>query len=171
MKLKIHAFAQKWGWQILSVGVLLLIWQVGALIFAKPFILPSCWDVIKYFVKLMGEQSFYVNLLFTFYRALIGFFLSALIALPVSYLCARNKPFEKLLSPILLLLKSTPILSFLLLAIIWFSSENIPLVIAFVGMFPILTIQFTAGFKALDPHFLQITALYHLSRSKRFFWI
>ncbi|MGL4780677.1 MAG: ATP-binding cassette domain-containing protein [Bacteroidales bacterium] len=171
MKLKIQAFAQQWGWQILSVGVLLLIWQVGALIFAKPFILPSCWDVIKYFVKLLGEQTFYVNLLFTFYRALIGFLLSALIALPVSYLCARNQPFEKLLSPILLLLKSTPVLSFLLLAIIWFSSENIPLVIAFVGMFPILTIQFTAGFKALDPHFLQIAALYHLSRRKRFLWI
>lgn len=171
MKLKVQAFAERWGWQILSIGLLLLIWQVGALIFANPFILPSCWDVIKYFVKLSGEQAFYVNLLFTFYRAFIGFFVSAAIALPVSYFCARNKAFEKLLSPILLLLKSTPILSFLLLAIVWFSSENIPLVIAFIGMFPILTIQFTAGFKALDPHFIQIATLYHLSRRKRFFWI
>lgn len=171
MKFKIQAFTEKWGWQILSVGLLLLIWQIGALIFAKPFLLPSCWDVVKYVVKLLSEQEFYINLLSTFLRALLGFFLSASVALPVSYLCARSKPFEKILSPVLLFLKSTPILSFLLLAIIWFSTEHIPLVIAFVGMFPILTIQFTAGFKALDPHFLQIATLYHLSRRKRIFWI
>ncbi|MGL5319061.1 MAG: ATP-binding cassette domain-containing protein [Bacteroidales bacterium] len=164
-------YLNKWKWNILSVSLFLLLWQLLALSLNNDFLFPSVHIVAKSLLGLSGSAALYNNLLATFLRAIEGLFFSFIVALPLSYLISRSQILEKLVTPFLYFMKNTPVVSFLLLALIWIPSQSVPLFIAFVGMLPILVINFTSGFRSVERKYIDLALLYRLSFLRRFLYI
>ena len=67
----------------------------------------------------------------------------------------------------LTLLRSVPVISFILLALIFLDPERLPLLIAFLTIYPLLTENLTKGLKALRPDLSRMTQQFHVSSYNR----
>ena len=135
----------------ISVCLLLLLWQLIASYMDQPELIPSVPDLLKTLIRLFGTESFYQNIFATILRGISGILVSLVIALLSAFLFARYALLYELFRPLLTVMRSVPVISFILLALIFLNPESIPLMIAFLTMFPLLTENLTKGIINLRP--------------------
>jgi NitT/TauT family transport system permease protein len=114
----------------------LLIWQILAMIINKELLLPSPYITIKTLISKMSESSFYIALLYSLFRIIIGFLIAVVFAFILGVISGLSKNAEILLSPLITVIRSTPVMSFIILAIIWFSYNLAPLAVNIIMCFP-----------------------------------
>lgn len=136
---------------LLSVCLLLLVWQVMAGYMEQPGLIPSVAELIKALFQLFGSETFYISISATVLRGILGLFISLGVALVAAILFARNDLLYELFRPLLTIMRSVPVISFILLALVFLDSESIPLMIAFLTMFPLLAENLTKGILNLQP--------------------
>lgn len=136
---------KKIGSSVVAILLLLLIWEVAARIMNRSGLFPSAWQVIQTLALLFVSASFYTSVGLTILRGLAGILLSIVSAALFAFLFSRYRWLYNLFRPLLTTLRSIPVISFILLALIFLHPESIPLLIAFLVMFPLLTENFTKG--------------------------
>ena len=77
-----------------------------------------------------------------------------------------NKYFEAFLNPILVTIRSTPVISLILLALIWFKVDYVAIFIAFLTMFPFICTNVIDGIKNVDSDLIEMSRVYKISQSK-----
>ncbi|WP_106828225.1 ATP-binding cassette domain-containing protein [Parabacteroides pacaensis] len=135
----------------LSFGLLLLVWQLGATGINKPELIPDLPRLLTALGGLFISESFYRSVITTLLRGVAGILLSFILAGGTALLFARIEWIYELFRPVIVLMRSVPVISFILLALIFLQPEGIPLIIAFLTMFPLLNENLTKGFKNLQP--------------------
>ncbi|MGL5786288.1 MAG: ATP-binding cassette domain-containing protein [Bacteroidales bacterium] len=168
---RIKNWVIQWKWNVLSAGLFLLLWEILSFMLGNDYLFPSVRTVLSYMLDLAQTSDFYRHLFITLFRAAECLMLSFILALPVSYLLCKSRVAEKLLAPFLYFMKTTPVIAFLLLALIWLSSEQVPLFIAFVGMLPILVINITSGFRSIEKGHMEMASVYKLSVFRKFIYM
>ncbi|WP_288206138.1 ATP-binding cassette domain-containing protein [uncultured Parabacteroides sp.] len=136
---------------LISVCILLFFWQLTASYMNQPELIPSVPDLLKTLLQLFGSETFYQHVCATVFRGISGILLSLVIALLSAFLFARYELLYELFRPLLTIMRSVPVISFILLALIFLNPESIPLMIAFLTMFPLLTENLTKGILNLRP--------------------
>lgn len=129
----------------IPVCFLLLLWQLAASYINQPALMPSVPDLLKTLFQLFSTETFYLNIFATIFRGISGILISLVFALLSAFLFARYKLLYELFSPVLTVMRSVPVISFILLALIFLNPESIPLMIAFLTMYPLLTENLTKG--------------------------
>ena len=99
-------------------------------------------------------------------------FLGAFLAGILTGSAACRFPFLKdLLEPVMVLVKSVPVASFVILALIWIGSRNLSVFIAFLVVFPMIYINTIAGLHSAEPQLLEMARVFHMSGWKKFRYI
>ncbi len=150
-----------------SLLLLLLGWQLLAVAMRQPELVPTVPRLLMALVELLGSAEFYQSVGCTLGRGLLGLAGSAVCAALTAWLLARHSLLEQLFRPWLTLLRSVPVISFILLALIFLDPEQLPLLIAFLTCFPLLTENLTNGLKALRPSLSLMAKQFQLSRYNR----
>lgn len=150
-----------------SLLLLLLGWQLLAVAMRQPELIPTVPRLFMALVELLGSAEFYQSVGCTLGRGLLGLAGSAVCAALTAWLLARHSLLEQLFRPWLTLLRSVPVISFILLALIFLDPEQLPLLIAFLTCFPLLTENLTNGLKALRPSLSLMAKQFQLSRYNR----
>lgn len=144
--------------------LLLVVWQAGGWWVNQPDLFPSLGKLGERMLLLLVEPTFYSSLGATTLRWLQGLSLSFVLALPVAWLFARFPSVSVLFDPLFSLMRSTPVVSFILIALILMSNEKIPLLIAFLTMFPLLALDLKEGFRQMNPRFKEMGRLFRIGR-------
>ena len=71
----------------------------------------------------------------------------------------------------MVLIKSVPVASFVILALIWIGSRNLSVFIAFLVVFPMIYINTIAGLHSAEPQLLEMARVFHMSGWKKFRYI
>ncbi|MFZ4581382.1 MAG: ATP-binding cassette domain-containing protein [Paludibacter sp.] len=145
---------------ILSILFLLIIWQLIAYTVNYSAIFPSVFDLFKNSFELLGNQFFYMSLLVTILRGILGFLLSYIVAITLATLASQNLFFKQFFQPIIVTFRSIPVISVVLVALLWFSPPVLPVFIAFLTMFPILYQSVLSGFQAVDTKLIEMSTLF-----------
>ena len=135
----------------ISICLLLLLWQLTASYMNQPELIPSVPDLIKALFQLFPTDTFYKSIFATVLRGISGILLSLAAAILAAFLFARYELLYELFRPLLTIMRSVPVISFILLALIFLDPEGIPLMIAFLTMFPLLAENLTKGIINLKP--------------------
>ena len=147
-----------------SVLILLLLWYIIAIQMNNEFRMPNPIDV---FLR-MGEQlalpDFYSAVGVTLLRSLGGLLIAFLLALILSISSFYNHVMKEILSPIILLTKSIPNISYIIIVLIWFGREISAFIITFLILFPMFYASFLHGFASIDHKLEKVMALYKASR-------
>jgi NitT/TauT family transport system permease protein len=102
-----------------------------------------------------------------------GFLLGLFCGVLLGALAGRFPLFEILFRPWAVMIKSVPVASFIILALVWIGRTRVPSFSAFLMVLPILTGNMTAGLRAADPELWEVCRLYRFGPLKtvRFLYI
>lgn len=132
---------------LISIGLLLLAWQLLAMLVGLPDLVPSVPRLLETLVMLFTSGSFYQSVAATLLRGITGMLISLIAATGIAFLFNKREWIYELFRPLLAIMRSVPVISFILLALIFLRPESIPLMIAFLTMFPLLTENLTKGIR------------------------
>ncbi|MCD7978524.1 MAG: ATP-binding cassette domain-containing protein [Tannerellaceae bacterium] len=155
---------KKYVFPLLSILLLAIGWQLLAIYIGNPEIFPPVTTLGSTFSRLTGSLHFYQSVGTTCLRGIGGILLSGVAATAAAFLFSRHPWLHELFKPILTLFRSVPVISFILLALIFLNPESIPFLIAFLTMFPLLTENLTKGLKQLNPELKRFGKVFRLSR-------
>ena len=141
-------------------SLLLVIWEILSRALGSGQILPGPVDSLSTLFRMTGSGDFYQSLGLTLLRGFIGFALALAAALLLGIPAGLNSVFEAAVRPLIVTVRSTPVISFILLALIWFRVNQVPIFIGFLTMFPILTTNISQGIRHTDPAYIQMARLY-----------
>jgi NitT/TauT family transport system permease protein len=75
------------------------------------------------------------------------------------------------LSPLMLTIKSVPVVSFIILALIWFSSKNLSVLISFMMVLPIIYTNTLMGINSLDKGLQEMAGVFEIPLSRQIRYI
>ncbi len=162
---------------ITAVSVLfwLLVWQAAAMLLAAKYdstaqkiLLASPVDVARRLVELVPQMEFLKSLSFSLVRILGGFFLGLAIAVTLAALAGRFMFLRQLLAPLISAMKSIPVASFTILALIWISSKNLSVLISVLIGIPIVYSNMLEGIDSLDPKLKTMADIFEIPSGRRF---
>ena len=165
--MKISISKNSW-FSLAGIVVILLSWELAARAIGSSNILPGPFFTLETLLSLLDDQTFYKSLGLTILRGLLGFVIALALGLTIGIISGLNPKIEAFFSPLLVTIRSTPVISIILLAIIWLRVENVPVFIGILTMFPILSTNLTAGIKEVDKGLLQMAAIYKIKLSRVF---
>ncbi|NNJ29784.1 ABC transporter permease subunit [Bacteroides xylanolyticus] len=149
----------------------LLIWQAASLAVHNSIILVGPLDVILALLNQIGLADFWKTIGYSFGKINLGFLSAFAAGILAGTAACRYPLIGDFLSPLMALIKSVPVASFVILALIWAGSENLSVIIGFLVVFPIIYIQTIAGIKSTDHHLLEMADVFQMSEAKRFFYL
>jgi NitT/TauT family transport system permease protein len=110
------------------------------------------------FLRLYQERGYFFieNGLITFYEALTGFVIAAVVAIALAAVMARSRLFERMVFPLAIVVKATPIVVIAPLLVIWMGYSTGPKIVmaALLCFFPILVNTIT-GLRSVNPTALE----------------
>lgn len=156
--------------QIKGAGAALLwlgAWSLVSLLAGRRLFLASPWETASAFVRLCGARAFWGAVFGSFLRVTAGFaaaFCAGVVLVSAAY---RIKALRTLLSPLMTALKSVPVASFIILALIVAGSRGIAVLISFVTALPVVYGTLGEGFGALDRSLFDVADVYGMSAATR----
>ena len=154
---------------ILALGV----WQLLSVLIGSELLLVSPVEVIKRLFTLVGESGFLTTVGFTLSRIALGFFAGLAVGTLFALLAGRFQIVEILLWPYMLTVKSVPVASFVVIALIWFDASGLSSLISFLMVLPIIYTNLLDGIKSVDKKMLQMADVFKMPhlRRLRFIWL
>lgn len=147
----------------LSILLIPVAWQLLSWQMAQPQLIPSFPDLVRALLRLVYTPGFLVSIGTTCLRACVGLLLSLAAASITAFLLNRSEGIRFLFMPWLSLLRSVPVISFILLALIFLNPEMIPLLIAFLTMYPLLTENLLKGLMNRRDSWKMLARQFHLN--------
>lgn len=152
---------------IKKIGILIfwiLIWHVCSVFINEELLLPSPFQVLKSLVLLMGKFYFWKSVLSSVIRVIIGILLSVIIGIVFGLTAGLNKFVEELLEPVVITVKATPVISIIIIALVWFNSSNVVIFTAILICFPIVYTNVLQGIKSIDKSLIQMANVFKVKR-------
>ena len=145
----------------------LLVWEGASLALAsttggRMLLLASPVQALGRLIDLAGTPEFWRAAAFSSLRILGGFFLSCVLAVALAALAARLRWVRELLSPLVAVVKAVPVVSFIILALIFFSSENLSLLISALMVFPPVYLNVLEGIGHTDVQLLEMARVFRV---------
>lgn len=156
---------------VISVVFWIILWQIIHLFIAQNILVPSPFSVFKRLLGLCAESSFWGSVLISLSRVVSGLVLGTVLGIFLAVLTAKSAVLKSLFAPVLHIIKATPVASFIILAILWLSVENVPSFTAMLIVLPAIWANTEKGILSVDKKLLEMGKAFRLSKKQIFFRI
>ena len=147
------------------------LWQLVSMWLGKPLLLPSPAEVARTLCSLAVTGAFWLSTGATLLRIVSGTLLGVLAGVLLALLTHFSAPLDALLSPAVRVLRATPVVSFIILIILWTGSNYVPVVICAMMVTPVVWENLRAGLSSADPELLELSMAYSMTPSRRLKYI
>ena len=129
----------------------------------KPVLFASPLDTAKALLELIPTQAYWASVLGSLVRIAVGFTLALVLGLLLGILAFRFPLVRDLVTPLLTLMKSVPVASFIILVLVWFGSEQLAVIVALLIVFPLIYFATLSGLQSTDPGLLEMAQVFRVS--------
>ena len=143
------------------------VWVAAYLATGQELLIASPVSVMKRFA-FVTEAAFWHCVGMSLYRAAMAYVLGIVIACVLAVLCHLWQWVDDLVRPALTVIRATPVASFIILALVWLSSSNVPILTGMLMVVPVVFSNVKEGIDATDPQLLEMGRLFQWSRWKIF---
>jgi NitT/TauT family transport system permease protein len=149
---------------LLSLGLLLAVWQVGSTL-ADPRIFPGPIPVFSYLGDLAASGELWVDLAATLARVTASFVIAMLAGSVIGVWLGMKPAADRLFGPWVVLFLNIPALVVIVLAYIWFGLSEAAAVgaVAFTKI-PNVVVTLREGARALDPAYSEMAQVFRFGR-------
>lgn len=143
------------------------LWQVLSLLVNKEVLLPSPLAVLNRIFTLGATADFWSICSYSLFRIFAGFLAGTVFGVLCAVLVFRCRLFAVILPPLLSVLKSTPIASFIIIILVWLGRENVPSLTSFIMVLPIVSANVLEGLNSADGKLAEVARVYRFSRRQK----
>ncbi len=158
---------KKTGKKLIIILIWLGIWQALSAIVGLSVLFPSPVDTITELKNLAVSGDFWLSVLFSVIRISVGFITGSVAGVLTGAVSSFLKGFSEFLSPLVSIIKATPVASFIILAVIWLKTGNIPSFATALIVFPFVYSNIKTGFQETDKQLIEMSDAFGVSFGKK----
>ncbi len=151
---------------LLSAGAILVLWQVLAMAINAPLVLPLPRETLAALLQDIGRPLFWQHVGATACRSLAAFAISVALGSLLGAAAGVSRSFRNLLEFPLAIVKATPVVSFILVALFWLGSSLVPVFVAVLMSLPVMITSVETGITATDKDLIDCCRSYGFSTGK-----
>lgn len=142
----------------------LLLWQLAAVIVNKQIILVSPLAAAKRLLELGTKPDFWQTVLRSSARIWTGFLLGFFGGILLGAAAFSSKLAETMISPLMSAVRSVPVASFVILALLWLKSGQLTIFISMLIVLPVVYSNVLEGLGSADKKLLEEARILKMSR-------
>ncbi len=156
---------------ILSVLVILAAWFFLSKLINAELILPSPLEVFSSMGSLVKTKAFWQAFAHTFLRVIISFAITVVLGTALGIAAGFSKFLRDFFELPLAVIRATPVVAFILIALFWFKSGTVPVFVSVLMTLPIMTTAVANGFSKADEKLMGMAMVFCFSRYQIFKYI
>lgn len=159
----------KWNNVIIKLAAIifwLLIWHIVSTTVNLQIVLPTPMSVLKKLIELATTEKFWTAICFSFIKIISGIAIGIVLALVISVLTAKVKTFNAVFSIPLNVIKSTPVASFIIMALVWIKSAYIATFVTAIMVLPIVWANMHEGIISVNKKSIEVGKCYTFTLKK-----
>ena len=143
------------------------LWQLVSMLVGKELLLPSPYATAKALANLVQMKLFWVSVLASLLRVFSGFICGCILGAVIGAVSYLSKPASIIFLPAVRLMRTVPVASFIILALIWLKAGLLPGVISAVVVIPVVCENVLQGIESTDKNLLEVGICYSFGRRKK----
>ncbi len=152
-----------------AVAFWLLLWTLISWKVNRAVLIPSPKETALRFIELAGEKQFYLVVLRSLVNILAGFAAGTVFAVLAAVVCHASKTADALLSPAMTVIRSTPVASFIILALVFIGKKFVPTLICFMMVSPVIFSAVSNGIRLRDKDNLEMLNVFNVGFLRKLF--
>lgn len=149
----------------------LIIWEIADRIIDNKIVLSGPVHIVQALVRNMGQADFWAICTASFFRIAIGFILSFVAGFVLAVVCYKFSLIRDFLEPIIVTLKTVPMISFVIMLLIWVGNQALTVYLSFLIVFPLIYTNTLGGLENVNPEMLEMAKVFGISPWKKFMYI
>lgn len=141
-------------------------WTALALLVNRELLLPAPWVVVRRLGELAATAAFWRITAVSIGRVLLGITAAVALGTGMAVACSVSKTADALLRPLMTVVKSTPVASFVVLALVWIARDWLPVFISLLMVLPVVWSNVCTGIRSTDPTLLELAQVYGWPRGR-----
>lgn len=142
------------------------VWTVASLLVHQELLIPSPLAVLRHLWAIVRRPDFFVILGKSLLRVLGGYVSGCFFGVILAVLCGFFRIPDALLSPMVRIISSVPVTSFIILVMLWIPYDYVPVFISALLVTPIVFGNVRTGIRETDPQLLEVAEIYRFTRWK-----
>ena len=149
----------------------LAVWEILDRAIDNRLVLAGPIRTAQALVQQVAQPDFWVICGASFGRIALGFLLSFVVGFLLALVSCRHRLFRDFVDPIISLLRTIPVASFIILLLIWVGNQALTVFLAFFIVLPLIYTNMVTGFESVDRQMLEMARVYGLSKWRTFLYI
>lgn len=149
----------------------LLVWEVADRLVDNRLILTGPVRTAQALVEQAADADFWPVCAASFGRIALGFVAAFFGGVLLAVIAHRSGLFRDVLSPVMSVLKTVPMVSFIIMLLIWVGSQVLTIWLAFLIVVPLVYTSMSAGLSAVDWRTIEMARVFRLSAPKRLWYV
>lgn len=158
---------KKFAVKIAVAALWLALWQLVCVIVNMELLVVSPLNVLRRIVELGQTYEFWLYSLQSLGRIIAGFLLGCIVGAMLAIICSRFSFAREFFSPAITVIKSTPVASFIILALVWLTGNYVPIFIGFLMVLPVIYSNVFQGIYEVDIKLLEMAKVFGMSKVKK----
>lgn len=143
------------------------VWWVAAAAVDRALLLASPGDVLSRLADLVVTGDFWATVAHSLVRIGAGFLAATVAGVLTAALAARLAVVDALVTPLMTVVRTVPVVSFIVLVLMWADSSHLAFVISFLMVTPVIFANVREGIHQRDRALLEVAAVFGVPWHRR----
>lgn len=149
----------------------LAVWQGACLLIDNNILFAGPLEMASSLWIQLGEPAFWLTIVHSFARICFGFLGAFIWGILLGSLAYSSSLVREFIEPLMMLIKSVPVASFVILALVWIGSEYLAVFISFLVVVPMIYVNTLSGLNSTDKKLLEMARVFHIPLWKQICYI
>jgi NitT/TauT family transport system permease protein len=145
----------------------LAVWQAAAVAVHRDFLLASPMQVARTLVNLLPTGDFWGTIGWSLGRIALGFTGAAVLGAALAISAAAWPVARALWEPAIAAIRSAPVVSFIILLLLWTDSSHLPVFTSLLMVLPVMYANVLQGIAQRDPQMLEAAQVFRVPFRRR----
>lgn len=145
------------------------IWAFASWKINKTVLVPSPIQVVKRLFELLQDKAFYLTVSQSLLNVLAGFLIGVFFGIFIAVVCHLSKFADTILRPVMTVIRSTPVASFIILALVFMGKKYVPVLICFMMVCPVVFSAVSNGIDLRNKNNLEMLNAFSVKPLRKLF--
>lgn len=132
----------------------------------REVLIASPLKVFMRLFEMLGEKQLYIKVANSLLAILKGYLSALSVGTALAVMTSKSELLYSIFKPFMNVVRSTPVASFIILALVWMNKRSVPVFTSFLMVMPIVWSNISTGISSTDKELLEMSKAYKVPKRK-----